>query len=336
MASYLSMDQLAYYALQAGGQIDATAPVDPLPPDATPDQITHYIESNYPQVAPFLANDEIRALLVRPDIDTMDSVEIDTLLRKTNYWQTHGPESRAFDSLIGTDPQAAGELVDAAKRNVADALSKAGVRVDDTQIGEIAKKAIRAGWINSGGQISDTTAFADFTTFALGQQRNLDGSLPTGQAAVTADTLRAIANAYYVPMTERDLADRALAISSGQSTEDAFRSEMAQHSKSLFQNAPDIQKAIDSGRTPTDYFAPIKSMIADTLELTPDQVDLMSPKFQEVLQVYDPQIKGNRPMTLGEVQKWSRGRPEFAGTRAYKAQKADLGGNLDRFFGAVA
>lgn len=325
-----------FHTASTGGAVLADdLPSDDLPPDATPEQITKYIREHYPQAAPFLGNEEIRNLLVRPDIDDMDAIEIEALLRKTNYWQTHGPESRKFDALIAQDAQAAGALVDTAKNTLGDFLSRSGVTYTDEQLGEAAKKAIRAGWINLGGQVADPNVLNDFAVFALGNQRNLDGSLPSGTAAATADTLGAIARAYFVPMARQDLERWALDIQAGKATEEQFRGEMTWHAKDLFKD-PNIHASIESGRTPDQIFAPIRNVIADTLELAPDQVDLMAPRFRDVLQVRDDKAGVTRPMTIGEATKWARDQDAFRDTREYKATEAQIQMQLARSLGVVA
>lgn len=312
------------------------ADINDLPPDSTPEQIEAWIRKNLPMAAPFLANPEIRSILVRPDIDELGELEVEQLLRSTTYWQTHGPESRAFDKLIGNDPQAAGQAVDRAKGALGDFLSKKGVTYTDEQLGEAAKKAIRAGWMNLAGQVVDTGALDDFAVFVLGQgQRNLDGTLPSGEAAVQADQLRAIAGAYFVPMTTQDLERWALDIQAGKATAEQFQSEMAWNAKHLFQD-PNVQKAIDEGRTPDQIFAPVRNIIAQTLELAPDQVDLMSPRYRDVLQVRDEKAGITRPMTLGEATKWARDQDAFRETREYKSTEANLSVQLARSMGALA
>jgi hypothetical protein len=309
---------------------------DDLPPNATPEQVDAYVREHYSDMAPFLGNDEIRSLGHQAAVEKWSGSELTHRFEQTEYYRTHSPESRAFDALIGNDPQGAGQLVDRAKRTIADLFAQFGLATDDQKIGDAAKAAIRAGYINLSGGVTDQNALTDFATFLAGGQAAATGKAPTGQVSVTADQLRTIARSFMVPMTEQDLTQRALDISAGRSTTDAFTSEMAGHAKSLFQNAPDIQKAIDEGRTPTQYFQPIKNLVAETLEMTPDQVDLMAPRFQQVMQTYDPQIKGNRPMTLGEAANWARSLPEFSKTTAYRQQDADFGLRLGSFLGATA
>lgn len=310
------------------------AEIDELPPDSTPEQIVAYIEKTYPQAAPFLANPEIRALLVRPDIDDMDELEIEALLRKTEYWRTHSPESRAFDRMLGTEPQAAGALVDRTKNLLSDLFARQGIQVSDEQLGQTAKNAIRSGWVNLQGQVTNEDALADFTVFVLGNQtKGLQQQLPAGEQAYSADQLQAIARQYLVPLTRQQIEQWALDITAGKQSEEAFRSWMTGLSKARFANQPDIVSALEGGFTPSQYFQGHIATIARTLELDESQIDLNDPKWSWAMETVDK--NGNRRApTLGEVAQAARERPEFSNTRVYKEQEAGYAMNLSKFFGA--
>lgn len=323
------------HAASEGGAVIANVSADDLPPDATPEQIESYIRQNYPQAAPFLANPEIRSLLVRPDIDEMDETEIEALLRKTTYWQTHGPESRAFDALIGTDSAAAGALVDRTKNLIGDLFARNGVVADDAQIGTVAKNAIRSGWVNLNGQVTNEGALNDFVVFALGNQTHgLTTQLPAGEQAYTADQLSTIARDYLVPLTRKQLEQWALDITAGKQSEEAFRSWMTGLAKARFGAQPDIAGAIERGMSPSQYFAGNVATVARTLELDENSIDLLDPRWSWITEMVDK--NGNRRApTMGEVAQAARERPEFAGTRAYKSQEAEYAMNLSKFFGAA-
>lgn len=310
------------------------ADIDNLPPDSTPEQIEAWIRKNMPMVEPFLANPEIRAILVRGDIDELGDLEVEQLLRNTTYWQTHGPDSRAFDRLIGTDKQAAGQAVDNAKNVLGDYLAKQGVNTTDEQLGEAAKKAIRAGWINLEGQPVNTAALADFAVFALGNQAG-GGQIAAGETAFTADQLGTIAREYLVPLTRRQLEQWALDVTAGKQSEESFRSWMTGLAKARFGSDADLSGAIERGLSPSQFFQGHIATVANILELDDTQIDLMDPKWMPLIETVDGTGKRRAP-TLGEVAQWARNQEGFKNTRAYKQTEAELGIQLARSMGALA
>lgn len=310
------------------------AVVDELPPDATPEQIENYIKKNYPQAAPFLANPEIRGILVRPDIDEMDEIEIEALLRNTTYWQTHGPDSRAFDRLIGTDVAAAVQAIDTAKNVLGDLFARNGVQASDQQLGEAAKKGIRAGWFNLEGQVVNDAALKDFMVFALGNQTG-EGQIAAGEVAYSADKLGEIAREYLVPLTRRQLDQWALELTSGKQSEESFRSWMTGLAKARFGSDPDLSGAIERGMSPGQFFQGHIATVAQILEMDDAQIDLMDPRWMPLIETVDASGKRRAP-TLGEVAQWARDQEAFKDTRTYKQTEAELSLQLARSMGALA
>lgn len=302
---------------------------DKLPPNATDQEITSWIQRNYPDVAGFLANDEIRKVLFDAAREDLGDRELGARLQQTEYWRTHGPSSRAFDLLISQDPNEAGRIVDTAKATVSDLLSRNGVQVEDGELGEIAKKAIREGWINLGGQVADANRMNDFTAWLT----RTEGS-PGGEVALDADTITALYRLYGIPISRQTAEDLALRVQEGSESLESIKGELQGKARGLWQNDPDVLRAIENGRTPADYFEGHRQIIADTLELNPEAVDVLNDRrWREVAQFWDGERR--RSMTLREVTDWARDQEEFADTREYKSTEAELGLGLSRFVGAT-
>jgi len=321
------------------GAAVTTAEAEALTPESTPAEIEAYIRKTYPDWAWLLANPELRSILTRPDIDDLDETEIRALVEGTDYWKTHSPASRAFDNLLGTEPQAGGQLVDTVKGILGDEFVKAGVPITDEQLGMVAKNALRAGWVSLQGQILHPGKVADFITFALRQQpQNLDGGqLPAGSIAADADALGAIAQQYGVPVPRASVEDWAMRVTEGTATRETFTQYVVNLAKAQWLHDPDVIKAMDQGVSPSQFFAPHVARIAETLELSPGQIDLFNdPKYASITQMYDPEVKTRRSMTLGEVAQWARDQEEYANTRAYKEQDAAFTMKMAKTFGAVA
>lgn len=315
----------------------ATATSDALPPNATPDQIEKYIRAHYPDAAGFLDNPEIKKILFDSALAGDDELEIAAKIRKTEYWASHGPSSRAFDLLIAQDGKAAGDLVDNVKGLVGDLMTRQGVTLNDQQLGEVAKNVIRSGWVDLNGNIANEGKLADFVGWTLRLQTgNGAKPLPDGEAKVSADKLGTIAKAYFIPMTDKDLADWALKIMEGTATEDTFTSYIKTLARGRFVNDKSVIAAIDSGISPADYFRPIQNVVAQTLGLNPNDVDLNNSKWMALTGMFDQSSGEHRSMTLNEAAQWARNQPEYAKTPEYRQQDANIAMQLAKEFGAVA
>jgi hypothetical protein len=320
-----------------GGGYGASAlPADPLPPDATPEQITDYIKKHYPQAAALLNIEEIRNILVRPDIDEMDAIEIQALLQNTNYWKTTNPDARTYDILKGQDPAAADQLLQRAKNTVGDLFAQNGITLDDATLSNVADNVIRRGWINTAGGVVDANSIQDFMAFVLGKE----GKAFTGTAGATVDALGAKAKEYGLTLARTTLEEWTMKIMQGQTSEEGFTNYLAGRARELYNNDPDLVSAIDGGISPKAFFDAHRQAIASALELSPEQVDLFNdPRWRDVTQHYDPALNGGkggrRSMTVGEAAQMARNRPEYTKTAAYRQTQAQAGQELAAFVGKV-
>ena len=270
--------------------------------DTPPEQIEEYIRTYYPDVAPFLGRDEFKMLLYAAAINDWDDRKLDAAIEQTQYWKTTTPEHRQFDALLASDRRAAEQLIDRAKGVLSDVASQYGVPLDDTALGEAAKQAIKAGWIGFSGQVTNSTELGDWIASGL---REAPIKSLTGQPAVNAAALGRIASQYLIPIDSHTLNEWAIKIIDGSATEDTFRQYVAGLARGQWTNDKDVVSAIDSGLAPAEFFAPHRNLIAQRLEMAPEQVDLMAPRFREVTQFWDG--KQRRSMTLGELDQKIRG-----------------------------
>lgn len=309
---------------------------DVLPANATDAQIEAWIRKHYSDVAGFLDNPDIRKLLFQAARDDLDDTEVEALLRKTDYYKTHGPDSRRLDLLIAEDRVAAVQLIGNTKNTIQGLMERNGIEASDAEIGEMAKKAIREGWIDFGsGQITDPAKMNDFTAYLLRLGRGEDGALPGGEASFDADGVQALAKNYLVPISRRDAEDWALRIMEGNASEESLKSWLNNLARARFAAQPDIVAALEAGSTPSQFFAGHRATVAKILELDDGQVDLMDPKYSWAMEMVDD--KGNRRApTLGEVAQLARDRPEFSGTRAYKSTESEYALGVSKFLELAA
>lgn len=306
------------YGAGAGG---AGAPAG-LPPGATPEQIEQYIRENFPQAAGFLDIPEIRKVLIDAAKGGWTGTKLQAEIQATNWWRTNGEASRQYYALKGTDPAQLKALVDAKLAELTPQLSQLGIRNGDGfDYRNFAESSIKYGWT------------ADEVRAQLGKhlQKMSDKSGLTqgSEPDVTADRLVTMARTeYLLPVSRQDAERWAIDIQRGAKTEESLRDYFGRMAESRF---PGLAQ---TGFTPGDYMAPIRSLIAETLELSPADVDLLDRRWADVLQ-FQGQDGKLRPMTLAEAERFARSRPEYMQTKGAKAEAASLAETLAKTFGAV-
>lgn len=117
--------------------------------------------------------------------------------------------------------------------------------------------------------------------------------------------------------TARGWADR---INSGEMTTDAVQSIFQQQAVGEFGWAAESIKA---GINMKDMLAPARDQIAKELELTPNAVDLMDPKWRGMVTTTDDKTGAVRAATLTEVTRSARKAPEWANTNSSKSLAAN-------------
>ena len=90
---------------------------------------------------------------------------------------------------------------------------------------------------------------------------------------------------------------------------------------------------IDQGVNPADYFAPVKDIIARTLEIVPDSINLLDPQWMGMVEVRDPKTGQLRAATLNEAMLSARKRPEWSRTAQASDMAAQLTSRLTQIFG---
>lgn len=166
-------------------------------------------------------------------------------------------------------------------------------------------------------------------------QRTTGGGELGGELANNADAMVAKARQFLVPISRTDAEAWSLRILDGSASQESFTAWLTGLAKARYASQPDILAAIEGGLTPSQYFASHQSTVASLLELSPDQIDLLDPKWSWMTETVDK--NGNRRApTLGEVQQMARDRPEFANTRQYKELSSGYALEMSKFIGASA
>lgn len=289
-----------------------------LPPNASPEQIESYIRENYPQASGFLDIPEIRSKLIEAAQNKWTSTKLQAEMQATVWWRSNSAAVRQYWALKGTDPAELGSLINAKHSQLQPLLRQIGFEGDDRAFAE---QALQYGWTDE----EITKVLSEGL-----QRQSLRAGLTEGSTVdLSADGLVKIArNEYFMPVSRADVERWAIDIYAGTRTEEQFRDYMGKLSEARF---PGLAK---TGVSPGEFLAPIKNIIADTLEISPDAVDLMDRRYQGVLEV--TQADGTlRPMTFSEAGKWARSQPEYTKTKAAIDDASRMAQTIAERFGAV-
>lgn len=307
----------------AGFDVSGMSGNQGLPPNATPEQIEDYIRENFPQAAGFLDIPEIRQVLIDAARGQWTDTKLQAEINATTWWRTNGVAARNYFALKGTDPAQLESLISAKLAELGPEIAQLGLNLGGPEgARQWAENAIKYGWTPD--QLQEKLA-------AQLQKRSTREGLAEGSAVdLSADGLMRIARSdYFVPISRADAERWAIDIFAGRKTEETMRNYFARLAESRF---PGLA---EQGFTPGEYMAPVRNVIAETLELNPADVDLLDARWSEVLEMQGPDGRF-RPMTLGEAGRWARGRNEYRVTSGAKAEAASLAETLGKTFGMVA
>lgn len=295
-----------------------------LPPDATPDQIDAYIRANYGFAAGLLDIPEIHDVLYNAAKNGWDEARLKGAVYATDWWKTHSDTARQWVTLTTTDPATAKQQVSARMVDIANIAEPLGLNFGGLSgLQDVATQSLMEGWsdVEIKRRIGEQLRHQS-------QVRGLEGT-----GANLADTLQAKASQdWMVPLTRSQAEDWAIRMTEGSASQEGFDSFLRSQAEGRFGW---MRGEIQQGTTPGQYFAPIKTLVAQELELNPGDVNLMDPRWSAVVDYVDEQGH-HRGMTYYEAQRWARSQPEWRFTQGGQQQAAQLGSELLKRFGAVA
>lgn len=160
-------------------------------------------------------------------------------------------------------------------------------------------------------------------------------SLPRGDVATDLQRFQSLAKDYMVPMSDATVNLWVQQAVSGQTDEAGFVSYLKEQAKSLF---PGMGAAIDAGITPGQYTQPYKQLAAQTLDINPESIDMMDPKWMKAIMQVDPKTGARTSMSLSDWQNELRANPAYGyqNTNAARTQAYDMASQLAKGLGAIA
>jgi hypothetical protein len=277
------------------------------------------VATQFGYLAVFLGDPELGPLLKQATIEGWSDQRLAAALQKTDFWRRTTDAQRRFTAMQQQNPAEAEALVSSRRAEIRALSASLGVELPDDRLNAIATDSVRFGW---NGQQTRDAVTADF------DYQGGEG----GQAGQSARQVREMAAQYLVPISDQTLDMWVEQMVRGTADEEAFRAYLVEQAKSLF---PGMSPALDRGITVAQYADPYKQLVARELEVAPETIDLMDPRYRKMLDQRDS--KGNRvAMTLSESSEYLRSLPEWQQTRGANERAASLTENILRTFGKVA
>lgn len=278
--------------------------------------IENWIRATYPYMAAFLNNPEVRGALFRVAKSGGGEAELYGALTATSWWQNTDAANRTWQRLVGEDPAEARRLAGQTAASIQNSARSLGVNMSAQQIADLAWTATASGW--------NDAQTIDQLVNAFNWETSTGGDMEAYR-----DSVKEIGANYLVAVSEETARNYALRIASGEMTQQGVDAIMQRQARARFSWMGDL---IDQGVTPADYFAPMRDVLANELEVGADSINLMDPKYLKLLEVRDEkgQIRG---ATLNEAMLSARQMPEWANTQKAQERTASMTSMLGEVFG---
>jgi len=289
-----------------------------LGPRATTGQIMDYIADWYPGMIGFFdSNPEIRAKLTEAAKWGWTPGKLNAEVSGTSWYRQTAANARDFELMEAQDPASAKAIVAQTAANIQNSSATFGLGLSPQQVAGMAWNATRNGWTDAQ------------TTDALLKNLNW-ATVQGGTLTATVDDIKSVAGDYLVQMSDGTAQKYAARIASGELTLTGVESILQKQARGRFSWMGD---EIDQGVTPSDYFAPVADTIASTLEVAPDSINLMDPKWLSLVEVRDQDSGKMRAATLNEAMLSARRQTGFVNTQGAAEMTAGLTQLLRGAFG---
>lgn len=296
---------------------------NPPPTAARIDQITRdFVRSHYGAMASYLDHPEVGPLLMAAAREGWTETTFNARLGETTWYKSTNASQRQWDLLSRSDPASANQQRDQMASQIKTLLTQQGVegQFSDARINELATQFLRNGMPTN--QIPQ----------AVIMEAAYSPTAPIGKLGDRMSQVSTLADQYAIPIGDEIRFDWAKKIEAGLETEEGLQEYLRQTAKAQYGTNASITEGIDRGFTVKQLVDPQIQTAAQLLEIDPDTIQLLDPRFSNILQFNDPSGT-TRLATLGETQKLVKGTAEYRQTTGANNQAADLAQMLASTFG---
>lgn len=275
-----------------------------------------------PGIASFMGHPEIGAIIHQAAEAGETADVVIGRLRSTDWWLRTQDSNRQWQVLEAEDPAEAQRRIAAGVQSLIGVASTMGIALTPEQAEQVAADSLRFGWTE------------EETRLVLVNHHDWDqaAAAAPGQMGDAIRRARSHADAYMVPVSDQTLNGLARQWMSGHLDEAGVRSYMEQQARIRWGNNASIISGLDRGLTVAQLTDPLRERIAQTLEISPAQVDLRDSYWSQALNVDDGSGQA-RMMNDYEIMQHARRHDDFDATGTAIRQANELANSLIETFG---
>ena len=244
---------------------------------------------------------ELKTILNRALAGKWTPDKFSQAVQDSRWWKNNSDQVKQNAILKATKP---GEF-NAQRKALADKIETLGASMGvnigrGSLLGTLTDHAMALGW-------DDTTLQQQ-----IGHYYHYRGGMSTGQAGAYQQQIRQIRADYGLGNNDQMDAHHVHMILMGRESVDSFKAAAEQSALSRY---PGFAQQLREGQTMAQIADPYINTIAQTLEMSPSDVDLMDPSVQRALTARDAKTGSNVPMSLWQVQDMMRQDPRYDHTK---------------------
>lgn len=267
--------------------------------------------------------------------------QLQEAMMQTPYWKTTTEAQRQWDIVAATEPAEAQKRQQAAIQAMANVSQRLGIDPANrgNQYGSQTQNFLADLWHVTSQDLNE----AQIGDYLVSKYWNQNPNAATGEIAANMGQIRGVFADYALPSSPHTEYHNALQLSLGHTTLDQIKGDAAAQAQGLY--APEVGKAISEGKTVAQWAAPYTNLAAQTLEISPDTIDLSQPKWQKFLKAPPDATgqsaggpakgDGGRAMTTSEWQATIRTDPTYGFDHTANARQsaAQLANQIQTKFG---
>ncbi|MHB1100013.1 MAG: hypothetical protein ACYCZR_10700 [Burkholderiales bacterium] len=251
-------------------------------------------------------------------------------ITQSQWYQSRDGMQRQAENARLSDPASWSRNVDDITATLLAQATKMGAVLTGDEARKLADSILRDNWDYiqraPDGSIPESVLNAHLVPLIAAKP---DGSFG-GQAGMNATSIRQLADAYGVRMTDKWYLDTVQALQSGRLTEVDVRNQLVANSRSTWSAMGD---SISETTTVKDLASSYIQTMASVLEIDPDMVDLETPEIRQALTFIDPGTGKPRQKTVWEFEQGLRKDPRWDRTQQGQKELSDAGMQMLRDFG---
>ncbi len=274
------------------------------------DDVEATILELFPDKAHWLDHPELGPILKEAAEFEWSGDRLLSAVMATAWWKNTSATARQFDELEKTDPATFNALVQRKATEIGLTATQSGLVIDGATKLKLGRDALRLG----GGK--------NETNSALLAASKDEGTTGVGTIDAQIQPLREAAARMHVPVNEEMLSSWATRIFEGALTTEGVGAWIDSQARAMF---PQLSAQFDLGLTTEDYIAPMRTSVAQELDMNPNEIVLTNPKWSA--------LYGMSSMT--DARTWARRQPEWKNTKGANDQTEAMVLGLAKTFGEL-